>query len=95
MTKSFLERSAIENLRHHIPLKGKIRPYGAEFDEHAYYVDWSSLFLLTLCCAVVRPILGHFKMDGHEKNRYVKQGLNLPVSRFNFLLFLSRCLDTV
>ena len=49
MTKSFLGRTAIENLRHHIPLKGKIRPYGAEFDEHAYCVDWSSLFLLTLC----------------------------------------------
>ena len=45
MTKSFLGRNAIENLRHQIPLKGKICPYGAEFDEHAYYVDWSSLFL--------------------------------------------------
>ena len=69
MIKSFLRRNAIENLRHHIPLQRKICPYGAEFVEHAYYVDWSSLFLLTLCCAVVRPISGHFKMDGHEENR--------------------------
>ena len=29
-------------------------------------------------------------MNGHEK-KTVKQGLNLPVSRFNFLLFHSQC----
>ena len=38
-------------------------------------------------------ISGHFKMDGHEKT--VKQRLNLPVSKFDFLFFLSRCLDAV
>ena len=57
----------MENLRHHIPLKGKICPCGAEFVGQAYYVDCSSLFLLTLCCAVVRSISDHFKMDGNEK----------------------------
>ena len=34
-------------------------------------------------------ISGHLKMDDHEKT--INQGLNLPVSRFNFLFFLSRC----
>ena len=43
-----------------------------------------SFSLITLCCSVVSE---HFKMDGHEKT--VKQGLNLPVSRFNSLLFFS------
>ena len=44
-----------------------------------------SFSLITLCCSVVSE---HFKMDGHEKT--VKQGLNLPVSRFNFILLFSR-----
>ena len=53
-----------------------------------------SFSLITLCCSISSlTISEHFKMDGNEKP--VKQGLNLPVSRFNFLLFLSRCLDTV
>ena len=38
-------------------------------------------------------ISGHLKMDDHEKT--INQGLNLSVSRFNFLLSLSRCVDTV
>ena len=47
-----------------------------------------SFSLITLCCSVVRLFDSeHFKMDGHEKT--VKQGLNLPVSRFNSLLFFS------
>ena len=44
-----------------------------------------SFSLITLCCSVVSE---HFKIDGHEKT--VKQGLNLPVSRFNFILLFSR-----
>ena len=44
-----------------------------------------SFSLITLCCSVVSE---HFKMDGHEKT--VKQGLNLPVSRINFILLFSR-----
>ena len=38
-------------------------------------------------------ISSHLEMNDHEKT--VNQGLNLPASRFNFLLSLSRCSDMV
>ena len=38
-------------------------------------------------------ISSHLEMNDHEKT--VNQGLNVPASRFNFLLFLSRCSDMV
>ena len=47
-----------------------------------------SFSLITVLLLSSLSISEHFKMDGFEKT--VKQGLNLPVSRFNSLLFFSR-----
>ena len=65
-----------------------------ESGEHVYYTSIAVVsFSLNSLLRGSPSISGHFKMDDHKKT--VKQRLNLPVSRFNFLLFLSWCLGTV
>ena len=58
-------------------------------NRHFTSIGVDSFSLINCLLSSSPSISGHFKVDGHEI--IVKQGLDLPVSNFDFLLFLSRC----